>query len=150
MRAVIQRVNRASVTVAPDYREEIGHGLLVLLGIEQGDTLEDTVWLANKIINLRIFGDSNGLMNLSVSDVQGELMIISQFTLHASTKKGNRPSFIRAANPDFAVKLYQEFIELIKTGISNKVKVGKFGEHMDIELVNSGPVTIIMDTKLKE
>ncbi len=150
MRAVIQRVNKASVSCDPGYFEEIGTGLLVLLGIEESDSHDDALWLANKILNLRIFSDGNGLMNLSVQDIKGEFLIISQFTLHASTRKGNRPSFIRAASPDFALSLYHEFIEIVKAGNSNAVKIGKFGEHMDIALINSGPVTIIMDTKLKE
>jgi D-tyrosyl-tRNA(Tyr) deacylase len=150
MRAVIQRVSKASVSISPVYFEEIGPGLLVLLGVEENDTPDEAVWLANKILNLRIFGDANGLMNLSIQDVKGEIMIISQFTLHASTRKGNRPSFIRAASPEFAQMLYNNFIELIRAGIRNSVKSGIFGEHMDIALINSGPVTIIVDTKLKE
>jgi len=150
MRAVIQRVNKASVSCDPGYFEEIGPGLLVLLGIEESDNQDDAHWLGNKILNLRIFSDNNGLMNLSIQDIKGEFLIISQFTLHASTKKGNRPSFIRAASPDFALQLYHDFIEIIKEKNGNSVKSGKFGEHMDIALVNSGPVTIIIDTKLKE
>jgi D-aminoacyl-tRNA deacylase len=150
MRAVIQRVNKASVSASPGYLEEIGQGMLVFLGIEHNDTHAESVWLANKIMNLRIFADGNGLMNLSIHDIKGEIMIISQFTLHASTRKGNRPSFIRAASPDSALLLYHEFIEFINTELKTSVKVGKFGEHMDISLVNSGPVTIIIDTKLKE
>jgi D-tyrosyl-tRNA(Tyr) deacylase len=150
MRAVIQRVNKASVSVTNGYFEEISQGLLVLLGVEENDTHDDGVWLANKILNLRIFGDSNGLMNLSIHDVKGEIMIISQFTLHASTKKGNRPSFIRAASHEYASLLYNEFIQLVNVGLGSTVKTGKFGEHMDIALINSGPVTIIIDSKLKE
>jgi len=150
MRAVIQRVRKASVSASPGYFQEIGQGLLVFIGIEQNDTYDEAVWLANKIINLRIFGDDNELMNLSIQDIKGEIMIISQFTLHASTKKGNRPSFIRAASPEYALILYNKFIELINSGLGTSAKTGKFGEHMDISLLNSGPVTIIIDTKLKE
>ena len=150
MRAVIQRVSKASVSSSPDYFEQIGQGLLVFLGIETNDSHDESVWLANKILNLRIFGDNNGLMNLSIHEIKGEIMIISQFTLHASTRKGNRPSFIRAASPDNALLLYQEFIDSIKSGLNTSVKIGKFGEHMEISLVNSGPVTIIIDTKMKE
>jgi D-tyrosyl-tRNA(Tyr) deacylase len=150
MRAVIQRVNKASVSVTNGYFEEISQGLLVLLGVEENDSHDDGIWLANKILNLRIFGDSNGLMNLSIHDVKGEIMIISQFTLHASTKKGNRPSFIRAASHENASLLYNEFIQLVSAGLGSKVKTGKFGEYMDISLINSGPVTIIIDSKLKE
>jgi D-aminoacyl-tRNA deacylase len=150
MRAVIQRVSKAKVFVAPDYSEQIGLGLLVLLGIEENDEQDDVVWLVNKIMNLRIFGDNNGLMNLSVQDVKGEIMVISQFTLHASTRKGNRPSFIRSALPGDALILYNDFIALMNSGLGIIVKAGKFGKHMEVTLVNTGPVTIIIDTKLKE
>jgi D-aminoacyl-tRNA deacylase len=150
MRAVIQRVNEASVSSSNAYFENIGRGLLILLGIEDNDTHNDADWLAKKIIHLRIFGDNNGLMNLSVLDVRGEIMVISQFTLHGSTKKGNRPSFVHAAPPDKASLLYNDFIELISSDFDRPVKVGKFGEHMNISLVNSGPVTIIIDTNLRE
>ena len=150
MRAVIQRVSKASVSSSAEYFEEIGQGLLVLLGIEENDTHDEAIWLSNKIMNLRIFGDNNGLMNLGVQEVNGEIMVISQFTLHASTRKGNRPSFIRAASHERALLLDHDFIELIRSGLRSSVKIGKFGEHMDITLVNSGPVTIIIDTKLKE
>lgn len=150
MRAVIQRVNSATVYVDPAYFEQIGQGLLVLIGIEDYDTLNDAIWLANKIIHLRVFGDEKGLMNLSVLDVKGEIMVISQFTLYASTRKGNRPSFIRSAGPEKAIKHYNDFIDLLNSGLGRKVREGKFGKHMDVSLVNSGPVTIIIDTKLKE
>jgi len=150
MRAVIQRVNKATISSINKYFEEIGQGLLVLLGIEENDTYDEAVWLAHKIMNLRIFGDENGLMNLNIFDIKGEIMIISQFTLQASTKKGNRPSFIRAASQESALFLYHEFIKLIKIKLDSLVKIGNFGEHMDVSLVNSGPVTIIIDSKLRE
>ena len=150
MRAVIQRVNKASVFSPPAYFEQIGNGMLVFLGIEANDTQNEANWLANKIIHLRIFPDTNNLMNLCIQDIKGEMMIISQFTLHASTRKGNRPSFIRSAPPEKALLLYNDFIDLIKSGLGTSVKIGRFGDHMDISLLNSGPVTIIIDTKLKE
>ena len=150
MRAVIQRVKKASVTIEGKLFSEIGAGLLVLLGIEEGDTTDDTAWLSAKVANLRIFDDSSGIMNLSATDSGKEIMIISQFTLHASTRKGNRPSYIRAARPETAIPLYDEFIR--KTGeITGKVvRTGVFGAMMEIELINDGPVTIIIDSRTRE
>jgi D-aminoacyl-tRNA deacylase len=150
MRAVIQRVSMASVRSSEAYFEQISQGMLVLLAIEENDTHEDAEWLAKKIVQLRIFPDTNGLMNLSIKDNDGEILLVSQFTLYASTKKGNRPSFIRSAHPERALLLYNDFTNLINSGLGKSVKTGKFGEHMDITLMNSGPVTIIIDTKLKE
>jgi len=150
MRAVIQRVNKAAVTINNSEESSIKYGLLVLLGIEENDTGEDIEWLSGKISRLRIFDDENGIMNRSVNDVDGEIMVISQFTLHASTKKGNRPSYIKAAKPDIAIPLYDSFIEKLEQDINKKVKTGKFGALMLISLINIGPVTIIIDTKNKE
>jgi D-tyrosyl-tRNA(Tyr) deacylase len=150
MRAVIQRVTKALVTINNSSQSSINHGLLVLLGIENDDTHEDIEWLSGKISRLRIFSDENGIMNLSVNDVDGEVLIISQFTLHASTKKGNRPSYIKAAKPDIAIPLYNEFINKMNQNIKKSVKTGEFGAPMQISLVNDGPVTIIIDTKSKE
>jgi len=150
MRAVIQRVRKASVHIDGKIKSQIPAGLLVLLGIEDSDTLEDVKWLAAKISKLRLFNDPNGKMNLSLLDTGGEILIVSQFTLHASTKKGNRPSYIRAAHPDTAIPLYEDFIaEMVK--LSGKpVHTGKFGANMQVELINDGPVTLIIDTKNKE
>lgn len=149
MRAVIQRCTKSSVVVDSNTVGEIGLGLFVLLGVEENDTKEDGEWLLRKILNMRIFSDEEGKMNQSLLDVSGELLIVSQFTLHASTKKGNRPSFIRSARPEQAEALYEEFIASAKSeGIS--VATGIFGAHMEINLVNDGPVTIIMDSKNKE
>ncbi len=150
MRAVIQKVSRASVTVENRIMAEIRQGLLVLLGIEDSDTNEDVDWLCNKIIQLRIFNDKNDVMNLSVQDVGGNIIVVSQFTLHAKTKKGNRPSYIRAACPDIAVPLYEQFISTIEKLTGNSVGSGQFGAKMEISLINDGPVTIIIDTKNKE
>lgn len=150
MRVVIQRVRRASVTINGKLKSEIGHGLLVLAGIEEADNESDTEWLCNKIVQLRIFDDSIGLMNLSVLDTEGEILVVSQFTLHAKTKKGNRPSYIRAASPEVAIPLYNKFVERLSTLLGRKVGTGEFGAMMQIELVNDGPVTIIIDTKEKE
>ncbi len=150
MRAVIQRVSRASVTINNKIRSEIGHGLLVFVGIEESDNDADIEWLSNKIVQLRIFNDSNSVMNLSVLETGGDIMVISQFTLHAKTKKGNRPSYIKAARPETAVPLYNRFVDKL-TQLSGKETVtGEFGAMMDIGLVNDGPVTIIIDTKNKE
>jgi D-tyrosyl-tRNA(Tyr) deacylase len=150
MRTVIQRVTRASVSINNDERASIGPGLLVLLGIEESDDHEDIEWLCSKIVQLRIFADSNGVMNLSVADTDGSIMVISQFTLHARTKKGNRPSYIRAANPDTAIPLYNSFVSSLSDLLGRKVATGEFGAMMQVELVNDGPVTIIIDTKEKE
>ena len=150
MRAIIQRVKEASVTIDAKIKSDITEGVLILVGVEDVDTAEDIKWLAAKIVNLRIFGDENGLMNRSVVDIQGEMLVVSQFTLHASTKKGNRPSFLKAAKPDFAIPMYERFVEeLIK--LSNlKVVTGEFGADMKVALLNDGPVTIWIDSKNKE
>jgi len=150
MRAVIQRVTKASVTIDGTEKSAIGNGLLILLGIEEADTMEDIKWLAGKISRLRIFEDENEVMNRSVSDVMGEAMVVSQFTLHASTKKGNRPSYIKAARPETAIPLYEDFVKEMELLLQKPVATGEFGAMMDIALVNSGPVTIIIDTKNKE
>jgi D-tyrosyl-tRNA(Tyr) deacylase len=150
MRAVIQRVTQASCTVEDKVTGTIDTGFLVLLGIEDADTKEDMQWLAQKISNLRVFGDENGLMNKALADVSGGILLISQFTLFAQTKKGNRPSFIRAARPDKAIPLYEKMIIELETITGKKVAAGIFGANMKISLVNDGPVTIIMDTKDKE
>ncbi|GGG81704.1 D-aminoacyl-tRNA deacylase [Parapedobacter pyrenivorans] len=150
MRAVIQRVSEASCAVAGKITGAIGQGFLVLLGIEEADGIEDIQWLAQKIANLRVFGDENGLMNKSIHDVGGEVLLISQFTLFAQTKKGNRPSFIRAAKADRAVLLYEAMITVLATHLGKEVATGIFGADMKITLVNDGPVTIIMDTKDKD
>jgi len=147
MRAVIQRVSEASVTINGHVHGEIQNGLLVLLGIEETDNDTDIEWLAHKIIQLRIFSDSEGKMNLSVQDINGDILIISQFTLYASTKKGNRPSFIRSAKPDTAIPLYHQFIVQMEMYLGRKVQTGIFGADMKVELLNDGPVTIIIDTK---
>ena len=150
MRTVIQRVSRASVTISNKERAAIGPGLLVLLGIEDSDDNGDIEWLCNKIIQLRIFADSNGVMNLSVAETGGSIMVISQFTLHARTRKGNRPSYIRAAHPDKAIPMYNRFISVLSALLGREVATGEFGAMMQVELVNDGPVTIIIDTKTKE
>jgi D-aminoacyl-tRNA deacylase len=151
MRALIQRVSSASVTVKGEVIGQIGAGLLILLGVEHDDTREDADWLAQKIANMRIFSDDAGLMNRSVQDIGGGLLIVSQFTLHASTKKGNRPSFIRAARPEHAVPLYDYFVEMSRTtAASCNIATGQFGADMKVALLNDGPVTIWMDSKMKE
>lgn len=150
MRAVIQKVTRAVLRIDDRVYSETGEGLMVLLGIEDSDTEEDIEWLSGKIRRLRIFDDQNGVMNLSVEDVNGELMIVSQFTLHASTKKGNRPSYLRAAKPEFSEPMYEKFVSSMQKGFHKEVKTGVFGADMQIELVNNGPTTIIIDTKNKE
>ena len=150
MRAVIQRVSRASVTIEATKTADIQSGLLILIGIEGTDTQEDINWLTAKIAQLRIFGDENGIMNLSVKDVNGDVIVVSQFTLHASTKKGNRPSYIKAAKPDTAIPLYEVFIDKMSIEIGKSVQTGEFGADMKVELLNDGPVTIIIDTKNKE
>jgi D-aminoacyl-tRNA deacylase len=151
MRVVIQRVKKASVEIQEREHAAIAFGLLVLLGIEESDTIEDVEWLCGKIVRLRIFEDENGVMNKSLQDADGEILLISQFTLHASTKKGNRPSYIRAARPETAVPLYEQVAVALAAELGpEKVKTGVFGAMMDISLVNSGPVTILIDTKNKE
>ena len=147
MISVIQRVSQASVTIDGQLKSKIGPGLLLLLGITHDDTLEDVVWLSQKIVNMRIFGDADGKMNLSVKDQQGEILIVSQFTLHANTKKGNRPSFIEAARPEVAIPLYEAFIKQVEVDLGKKVQTGEFGADMKVNLLNDGPVTIIIDTK---
>lgn len=150
MRAVLQRVNEASVNVDSKEISRIGPGMLVLLGIEDSDTDEDIEWLTGKISRLRIFDDSEGVMNLSVQDVGGEILVVSQFTLHASTKKGNRPSYIRASRPDIAIPLYEKFKLKLAADSGISIQSGEFGAYMQISLVNDGPVTIIIDTKNRE
>lgn len=149
MRAVIQRVSSAKVCVNNSTVSSIKNGLLILLGIETEDTKEDIDWLTAKIARLRIFNDENGVMNKSVLDINGDVIVVSQFTLHASTKKGNRPSYIKAAKPDMAIPLYEEFVKKLEQETGKKVGTGKFGAHMEVFLVNDGPVTIIIDTKQK-
>jgi D-tyrosyl-tRNA(Tyr) deacylase len=149
MRAVIQRVSKASVTIEGIKVSEIKNGLLILLGIEPADNEEDIEWLSKKIANLRIFNDENGVMNRSLVEVDGEAIIVSQFTLHASTKKGNRPSYINAAKPEIAIPLYQQFIVNFELQLNKKVGTGEFGADMKVELLNDGPVTIILDSKNK-
>ncbi|MFW6310444.1 MAG: D-aminoacyl-tRNA deacylase [Prolixibacteraceae bacterium] len=150
MRVVIQRVKRASVSVNSEIMSEIEKGLLVLLGIEDADTEEDIDWLVKKMINLRIFNDENGVMNHSVLEISGEIIVVSQFTLFANTKKGNRPSYIRSSRPDFAIPMYEKFIQKTETALGRKIGTGEFGAMMDVLLVNDGPVTIIIDSKQKE
>lgn len=150
MRAVIQRVTNASCTVEGTITGEIQTGLLVVLGIEDADTTEDLEWLANKLVNLRIFGDENGLMNKALADVDGNILLISQFTLFAQTKKGNRPSFIRAARPDKAIPMYEQMIATLSKLLNKKIATGIFAADMKVSLLNDGPVTIIMDTKDKD
>lgn len=149
MIAVIQRVTRASVTINHQIKAQIGLGLLVLVGIEDADTQEDIDWLAAKLVNLRIFEDAQGVMNVSVKDGGGDVLIVSQFTLHASTKKGNRPSYIKAAKPEVAIPLYQKFIAAVQLELGKPVQTGEFGADMKVELLNDGPVTILIDTKHK-
>lgn len=150
MRAVIQRVSRASVSIDEKIKSNIGLGLLILLGIEESDTDDDIYWLASKITRLRVFNDENDIMNLSVLDINGELLVVSQFTLHASTKKGNRPSYIKAAKPDIAIPLYEKFVKKLEEETGKSVQTGEFGAMMEINLINDGPVTIVIDTKNKE
>ncbi|MGB0881306.1 MAG: D-aminoacyl-tRNA deacylase [Vicingaceae bacterium] len=150
MKVVIQRVNKASVTINGKIKSKIDAGLLLLLGIEEADTTEDINWLCAKIAKLRIFGDENGAMNLSVKDTNGDIIVVSQFTLYASTKKGNRPSFINAAKPEIAIPLYQQFVTQLEKEIEKPIQTGEFGADMKVELVNDGPVTIIIDSKNRE
>jgi len=150
MRAVIQRVTKASVTIEGKTHSTITNGLLVLLGIEDADTDEDIHWLSAKIVNLRIFNDENGVMNVSVKDNNGDILVVSQFTLHASTKKGNRPSYIKASKPDFAIPVYEKFVQQLSNDLGKKIQTGVFAADMKVELLNDGPVTIVIDTKNKE
>ena len=150
MRAVIQKVSHASITIDRDQTKKIGPGLVILLGFEESDSQSDIQWLSGKICRLRIFDDEQGIMNLSVQDVNGEIMIVSQFTLHASTRKGNRPSYIKAASPETAIPLYNLFIEQMHLDLGKPVVTGKFGAYMQVSLCNDGPVTISIDTKNKE
>lgn len=150
MIAVIQRVSSASVTIEQSTEGEIQAGLLLLLGIESADTHEDINWLVQKITNMRIFNDENGVMNISIKDIQGDILLISQFTLHASTKKGNRPSYINAARPEVAIPLYESFISTVELELDKSIQTGTFGADMKVALVNDGPVTIILDSKDKK
>jgi len=149
MKAVIQRVLESSVTIENEVVASIKSGIVLLVGIEDEDTQEDIEWLSSKIVNLRIFDDADGVMNRSIKDVSGELLVVSQFTLHASTKKGNRPSYIKAAKPDVAIPLYEKFIKQIQLDLGKAVQTGKFGADMKVSLINDGPVTIIINTKNK-
>lgn len=150
MRVLIQRVSRASVTIDEKIFSSIGNGMLVLVGIEEADNAEDISWLSQKIINLRIFPDAEGVMNLSVKEVNGEILAVSQFTLHAATKKGNRPSYIKAAKPDMAIPMYESFVKQLETDLGKKVETGVFGADMKVQLINDGPVTIWIDSKNRE
>ena len=150
MKVVIQRVSKASVTINGLKVASIEKGLLILMGIVEDDSQEDIKWLSNKIVNLRIFGDENGVMNNSIKDIGSDAIVVSQFTLHASTKKGNRPSYIKAAKPDVAIPLYERFVEQLEIDLDKKVQTGEFGADMKVELINDGPVTIIIDSKNKE
>ncbi|MGN6399162.1 MAG: D-aminoacyl-tRNA deacylase [Flavisolibacter sp.] len=150
MKAVIQRVSKASVTIEGKINGTIDNGLLILLGIEDADTVEDIQWLSNKIVNLRIFNDEHGVMNRSVIEENGNILLISQFTLHASTKKGNRPSYIKASKPEVAIPLYEKMIQQLENDLNKKIQTGTFGADMKVALLNDGPVTIVIDTKNKE
>lgn len=150
MKAVIQRVSKASVSINGFVKSSINKGLLILLGIEDADTNEDIEWLSAKIINLRIFADEQGIMNLSIKDCNDDIILVSQFTLHASTKKGNRPSYIKAAKPNVAIPLYEKMIQQLQIDLGKPIQTGEFGADMKVELLNDGPVTIIIDTKNRE
>ena len=150
MKVVIQRVTKASVAIDGNIKSSISLGLLVLLGIEETDTQEDIEWLSLKIVNLRIFNDENDIMNVSVKDAGGDIILVSQFTLHASTKKGNRPSYLKAAKPEIAIPLYEKMIKQLETDLGKPIQTGEFGADMKVELLNDGPVTIIIDSKQKE
>lgn len=150
MKAVIQRVSQSSVTINEEIVAQIQQGLLVLVGIEDADNQDDINWLTSKIANLRIFGDENEVMNLSLKDIDGEMIVVSQFTLHAATKKGNRPSYIKASKPEVAIPLYESFVQQMEIELGKKIQTGQFGADMKVSLVNDGPVTIIIDTKNKE
>jgi len=147
MIAVIQRVSSASVTIEGKVKSSISKGLLVLVGIEDADSQEDIDWLANKVVNLRIFNDSEGVMNVSVKDEGGDIIAVSQFTLHASTKKGNRPSYIKASKPEMAIPLYEKFVKALEVTLEKSIQTGEFGADMKVSLLNDGPVTIVIDTK---
>ena len=149
MIAVVQRVSAASVKIENRIKSAVASGLLVLLGVEDADNQEDIDWLASKIVNLRIFNDEQGVMNVSVKDINGEILVVSQFTLHASTKKGNRPSYIKAAKPEIAIPVYESFVKVLQSNLGKEVQTGEFGADMKVSLVNDGPVTIIVDTKNK-
>jgi len=150
MKAVIQRVQYASVTINGIVKSRISQGLLILLGIEDADNNEDLEWLSSKIINLRIFNDQSGVMNLSLKDINAEILLVSQFTLHASTKKGNRPSYLKAAKPDIAIPMYEKMIMRLQLDLGKEIQTGEFGADMKVELLNDGPVTIIIDTKNRD
>ncbi len=150
MKVVIQRVLQASVSIGGELKSSIGLGLLVLLGVEDADTQEDVEWLSSKIINLRIFNDENGVMNVSIKDSGGDIILVSQFTLHASTKKGNRPSYIKAARPEIAIPLYEKMILQLQLDLGKPIQTGEFGADMKVSLLNDGPVTIVIDSKQKE
>jgi D-tyrosyl-tRNA(Tyr) deacylase len=147
LKAVLQRVSSASVIISEKIVAQIDNGLLVLVGIEDADTQEDIYWICQKIVNLRIFADENNVMNLSVKDIQGGIIVVSQFTLHANTKKGNRPSYIKASKPEIAIPLYENFVQQMELELGKKIQTGKFGADMKVALVNEGPVTIIIDSK---
>ena len=150
MKAVIQRVTHAGVTIDNKVRSEIKTGLLVLIGMEDADNKEDIEWLSNKIVNLRIFDDENKVPNISIKDIGGDILLVSQFTLHASTKKGNRPSYIKASKPDIAIPMYEKMISQLEIDLGKKIYTGEFGADMKVSLLNDGPVTIVIDTKNKE
>ena len=150
MRAVIQRVSEASVTIEGEKVANIQKGLLVMVGVEDASNQGDINWLTSKIANLRIFGDENGVMNLSIKDIDGDMIVVSQFTLHAATKKGNRPSYIKASKPEYAIPMYEAFVKQMELELSKKIQTGQFGADMKVALINDGPVTIIIDTKNKE
>jgi D-tyrosyl-tRNA(Tyr) deacylase len=150
MRAVIQRVTQANVVINDSIRSAISKGLLILVGIEDADTAEDIIWLSSKVINLRIFNDAAGVMNESVKEQGGDILVVSQFTLHASTKKGNRPSYIKASKPPVAIPLYEQFVQQLQTDLGKPVFTGEFGADMKVSLLNDGPVTIVIDTKNRE
>ena len=150
MKVVIQRVSEASVTIDQNIVAQINKGLLILVGIESEDNLEDINWLVSKIVYLRIFGDEMNVMNLSVKDSNGEIIVVSQFTLHALTKKGNRPSYIKAAKPEIAIPMYEKFVQLLELELGKRIQTGQFGADMKVALVNDGPVTIIIDSKNRE
>lgn len=150
MRVVIQRVVRASVMIDGKIHSRIGNGLLVLLGIEDADTMDDVEWLSGKILNLRVFNDENGIMNKSLKDINGDILLVSQFTLHASTKKGNRPSYARASKPEIAIPVYEKMIKQLAGDLGKAIHTGEFGADMKVDLLNDGPVTIVMDTKLRD
>ncbi|MBL7701797.1 MAG: D-tyrosyl-tRNA(Tyr) deacylase [Ferruginibacter sp.] len=150
MRVIIQRVTQASVSIGGVIRSQIKKGMLVLIGIEDADTTDDIEWLSNKIVNLRIFDDENKVPNISVKDMGGDILLVSQFTLHAATKKGNRPSYIKASKPDIAIPLYEQMIAQLETDLNKKIFTGQFGADMKVSLLNDGPVTIIIDSKQKE